>query len=116
MTHSRACRIEGAPMWRRMVVGGCALVAVLCLSGAAVRSHAPVRSSTGVAPRLLMAPDVRSSSSPSNPACTAPTADPNGVVHTYPWYHCYSPQQLRAAYGVDQVANLGAGQTIVLLD
>ncbi|HWE08188.1 MAG TPA: S53 family peptidase [Solirubrobacteraceae bacterium] len=38
------------------------------------------------------------------------------------WYHCYTPQQIRSAYGVDgvnplgRVANDGQGQTIVLVD
>jgi subtilase family serine protease len=30
--------------------------------------------------------------------------------------HCYTPQQIRAAYGVDQLAQKGDGQTIVLVD
>jgi len=37
-------------------------------------------------------------------------------VKTYDWIHCYTAQDIRAAYGVDQVANMGAGQTIVLMD
>jgi subtilase family serine protease len=37
-------------------------------------------------------------------------------VKTYAWLHCYTAQQIRAAYGVDQVANKGDGQTIVLVD
>ncbi|HXL17653.1 MAG TPA: hypothetical protein VN961_09055, partial [Streptosporangiaceae bacterium] len=42
------------------------------------------------------------------------------------WFHCYTPQRIRAAYGVDSVAaisvggstvpNYGQGQTIVLVD
>jgi subtilase family serine protease len=55
------------------------------------------------------------------PACTSPPP-----VHTYTWYHCYTPLQIRAAYGVNAIANptsgdgsgqtLGQGQTIVLVD
>jgi subtilase family serine protease len=55
------------------------------------------------------------------PACTSPPP-----VHIYPWYHCYTPMQIRDAYGVDAIANptvgdcsgktLGQGQTIVLVD
>jgi subtilase family serine protease len=30
--------------------------------------------------------------------------------------HCYTPAEIRAAYGVDQVAQMGQGQTIVLVD
>lgn len=51
-------------------------------------------------------------------ACTSP--DP---VTTYAWYHCYTPFDIRAAYGVDQLGDpttgsgtLGQGQTIVLVD
>ena len=34
-----------------------------------------------------------------------------------PIYHCYTPQDIRAAYGVDKLApNYGQGQTIVLVD
>ncbi len=44
-------------------------------------------------------------------ACTTPPP-----VRTSRFIHCYTPQQIRAAYGVDQVPNKGAGQTIVLVD
>jgi subtilase family serine protease len=54
----------------------------------------------------------------TTPACTSPAP-----VHTYPWYHCYAPSDIRSAYGVSAVGNptantglLGAGQTIVLVD
>lgn len=44
-------------------------------------------------------------------ACTLP--DGSGSQD----YHCYAPQDIRAAYGVDQLApNYGQGQTIVLVD
>ena len=50
-------------------------------------------------------------------ACTLP--DGSNVN----FFHCYTPQQIRAAYGVDSVAtlkngapNYGQGQTIVLMD
>ena len=51
------------------------------------------------------------------PACTSPNP-----VHTYDWYHCYTPFDIRAAYGVtigDPTTGdgtLGQGQTIVLVD
>lgn len=47
----------------------------------------------------------------ATPYCTSPAP-----VHTYAWLHCYTPQQIRSAYGVDQLTQLGAGQTIVLVD
>jgi subtilase family serine protease len=51
-------------------------------------------------------------------ACTTPAP-----VVSYTWIHCYTPQDIRAAYGVDQIGNtttgeglLGQNQTIVLVD
>jgi subtilase family serine protease len=65
----------------------------------------------------IQAPDsAAGSGDTTTPACTAPTPDVSGVVKTYPWYHCYTPQDIRAWYGVDQLGNLGQGQTIVLVD
>jgi subtilase family serine protease len=48
------------------------------------------------------------------PACTSP--DP---VHTSGSFHCYTPADIAAAYGVDNIhktGNFGQGQTIVLVD
>jgi subtilase family serine protease len=52
------------------------------------------------------------------PACTTPAP-----VHHYAYYHCYTPTDIRTAFGVDGVAplksgdpNMGLGQTIVLVD
>lgn len=48
------------------------------------------------------------------PACTSPTP-----VHTSGSFHCYTPADIAAAYGVDKLhANglMGQGQTIVLVD
>ena len=52
-------------------------------------------------------------------ACTAPSPDPSGHTKVYQDFHCYTAQDILAAYGVDQLHNegtLGAGQTIVLVD
>jgi subtilase family serine protease len=68
-------------------------------------------------PQAVMAPESPSvRADGSAPACTAPSADPSGSVKTYAWLHCYTAQQIRAAYGVDAVSNKGDGQTIVLVD
>jgi len=45
-------------------------------------------------------------------ACQRPA--PDNRVSTQ--LHCPTPQQMRAAYGIDQVSNQGEGQTIVLVD
>ncbi len=50
----------------------------------------------------------------STPACTSPAP-----VHTSGSFHCYTPAQIAAAYGVDklhQAGLMGQGQTIVLVD
>jgi subtilase family serine protease len=47
----------------------------------------------------------------TTPACTTPAPKV-----AYSWLHCYTAQQIRAAYGVDQLPNKGDGQTIVLVD
>ncbi|HEU4567308.1 MAG TPA: S53 family peptidase [Marmoricola sp.] len=46
----------------------------------------------------------------TSPACTLPDGGTIAV------YHCYTPQDIRAAYGVDQLADQGQGRTIVLVD
>jgi subtilase family serine protease len=66
--------------------------------------------------------DVAAAAVPTpTPVCTTPSP-----VHTYAWYHCYTPTDIRTAYGVNSIANptvgdgsgktLGQGQTIVLVD
>lgn len=55
----------------------------------------------------------------ANTACTLPDGSGGGYLD---YFHCYTPQQIRSAYGVDAVApltsgpNYGQGQTIVLVD
>lgn len=70
----------------------------------------------------IEAPDSSAGSSDTTtPACTSPPP-----VHAYAWEHCYTPTDVRNAYGVNGVADpaagdgstqtLGQGQTIVLVD
>jgi subtilase family serine protease len=66
----------------------------------------------------FQAPDTSVARADTAPACTSPAP-----VHVYRYYHCYTPQQIRAAYGVDALGDpstgtglLGQGQTIVLVD
>jgi subtilase family serine protease len=50
----------------------------------------------------------------ATPACTSPAP-----VHTSGSFHCYTPAQIAAAYGVDKLhaaGLMGQGQTIVLVD
>jgi len=64
----------------------------------------------------LQAPEGRSGQAASGaPACTYPDST---AAHpdVQPFIHCYTPAQIRAAYGVDGVPEKGDGQTIVLVD
>jgi subtilase family serine protease len=70
-------------------------------------------------PNFVEAPDIGSVPAGGSPACTSPAP-----VHTYAFFHCYTPGNIAAAYGLDKFrsarsgnpAALGAGQTIVLVD
>jgi subtilase family serine protease len=82
-------------------------------SALAKQSHAR----GALVPQSVQAPDSNAGrSDTTTPACTAPSPDVSGTVKTYPWYHCYTPADIRSWYGVDQLGNYGAGQTIVLVD
>ena len=74
---------------------------------------------SAVASAAIQAPNSNMSGTDlTTPACTSPAP-----VHTYAWYHCYAPSNIRDAYGVSALGNpstgtgtLGQGQTIVLVD
>jgi subtilase family serine protease len=80
--------------------------------------HARHRASVMV-PLAEQAPDTSAlPAAGGTPDCTSPAP-----VHTYAYYHCYTPSDIRTAFGVDSVAalksglpNMGLGQTIVLVD
>jgi len=107
-------------MRNRLVVGAVATLG-LVIALAAAGSGRAVQAAAGpvLVPQAFQAPDVPGKAGAEGDACTAPTADPSGVVKTYAWIHCYTPVKIAAAYGVDalhEAGSLGAGQTIVLLD
>lgn len=93
-----------------------------CVSGAKKLARARIsaramRPSTGQAVGLPRIPGLRTSRRTTATDCVLP----DGTSVSY--YHCYTPYDIRAAYGVDQVAplsngmpNYGQGQTIVLVD
>ena len=70
-------------------------------------------------PQSVDAPDTGTVPAGASPACTTPAP-----THTYALFHCYTPGDIAAAYGLDAFraahpndpAALGAGQTIVLVD
>jgi subtilase family serine protease len=79
---------------------------------------AALSAATAASGAVVVADRVASASDATTPACSSPPP-----LKTYAWIHCYGAQQIRAAYGVDQVVNpttgqnlLGEGQTIVLVD
>jgi subtilase family serine protease len=96
--------------------------AVAALTVATLAAAMPVASASNqkvvlkLARNTIQAPESPEHAASGSDACTAPSPDPSGSVKTYAYYHCYTAQDIRAAYGVDAVDNMGAGQTIVLMD
>jgi subtilase family serine protease len=98
----------------RRVVGAASAVAF----GAALL--APLSQVAGsipaVVPFAVQAPDTPATSASTGvpPACVSPAP-----VHSYAFYHCYTPNQIRAAHGLPALtasSSEGAGQTVVLVD
>jgi subtilase family serine protease len=86
------------------------------LVGAAVAVAA--LASAGTASAALQAPDTATGGSAASAACVTPAP-----AHTYAVYHCYTPNDIRSAYGVSALGDpssgtgtLGQGRTIVLVD
>jgi subtilase family serine protease len=86
------------------------------LVGAAVAVAA--LASAGTASAALQAPDTPTGSNDAPADCVTPPP-----AHTYPVYHCYTPGDIRSAYGVSALGDpskgtgtLGQGRTIVLVD
>src|SRR6266568_2332924 len=91
-----------------------AAIAAMALVAGAVRPAAPRPAGPVLVPQAIEAPE--RAFTPGRPvAAPAACVTPPPVV-TSAFIHCYTPAQIRAAYGVDRVANRGAGQTIVLVD
>jgi subtilase family serine protease len=65
-------------------------------------------------PLIAVAPDEPAQFGAAPPACSTPAP-----VHTFAFFHCYTPADIRAAYGVDRLhaeGTTGKGQTIVIVD
>jgi subtilase family serine protease len=106
-------------MHKRRVVGIVGSFGLLVAAALAAPATAQAGPGPVLVPQAYEAPDLPGKAGAAGDACTAPSADPSGVVKTYAWLHCYTPAQILAAYGVDALhasGNMGAGQTIVLLD
>jgi len=75
---------------------------------------AALTSATAAGAALQVPDSAAGANDASTPACTSPAP-----VHTYAWYHCYTPSDITTAYGVNPLQSqhvLGQGQTIVLVD
>ena len=92
-----------------------AAATAVALAASTVGAAAP--SVLQLVPLAVQAPDTALATSDTNLACTFP-ATPAQYTQAlgYSSYHCYTPQDIRSAYAVDQVSQRGAGQTIVLVD
>lgn len=111
--------------WRLTMAAavGTGIVLAAGSAAAAAGPAASVRSAGRISPLAVSVPHVPgvyTKRASSATACVLP--DGSDVS----WFHCYTPQQIRAAYGVDSVPsvtvngttepNYGQGQTIVLVD
>lgn len=95
-----------------LLIGSIGLVGMLTGS---ISAAAPSVAQSGLrfVPLVSLAPDIRPHHGEAD-ACTTP--DP---VFTYAFFHCYTPADMAAAYGLDKVHKeglTGAGQTIVIVD
>ncbi|MEA2217966.1 MAG: hypothetical protein QOJ35_592, partial [Solirubrobacteraceae bacterium] len=63
----------------------------------------------------IQAPDAPRAPGATGNACVYPDSTA-AAPHVQPYVHCYTAAQIRQAYGVDNVAEQGEGQTIVLVD
>jgi subtilase family serine protease len=106
-----------------VAVLGCAGLLTAMGAAAATAPATPSAAAGGLSPQAInirQIPAVITAHHDASTACVLP--DGTNVS----WFHCYTPQQIRAAYGVDSVGtisvggqsvpNYGQGQTIVLVD
>jgi subtilase family serine protease len=112
-------------LWSALLTAAATLAVLgICVTGAAAHA-AHHRRTSPITPRVIMvrpSASAKAGGTSTTPDCTTPST-PSGTPAIYPDFHCYTPQQIRAAYNVDGVAplpdgdqNLGQGQTIVLVD
>jgi subtilase family serine protease len=104
-------------MLGRLLRSGAGSISALLLLGAGGGAQ-PVSTLFAI-PYLVEAPDDGAVPAGGSPACTSPAP-----VHTSAHFHCYTPADIAAAYGLDKFRAahtgdpnaLGAGQTVVLVD
>ncbi len=108
---------------RRALASAAAAMTVAGLAAAAaVTGGTPAATARagGLTPQLVGLPHVPGLITAAKTSATACVLPDNSNVS---YFHCYTPQDIRAAYGVDAIAplqggatNYGQGQTIVLVD
>ncbi len=89
----------------------CALL-IIWFTGAGGLSPSPGR--LQFVPLIAVAPDEPAQFETAPPACTTPAP-----VHTFAFFHCYTPTDIHTAYGVNRLhaeGTTGKGQTIVIVD
>lgn len=114
--------LSGAGRARR-VAAAVAVTAAAGLAAAFAPAGAgapPGQPGGGLAPQIAGLPDVPGLITAKRTSATACVLPDGSNVS---WFHCYQPQDIRSAYGVDSVGKLpsgspdyGQGQTIVLVD
>ena len=101
-------------MFRRLPAMAAALGSGGLLLATLTTGAPAAASSATLVPMAVEAPDTSPQGADVVYNCTTPTP-----VHQYVPYHCYTPDQIAAAYGVDKIhaaGDLGQNQTIVLVD
>src|SRR5487761_1201618 len=104
------------------LLGSAAVLASMSAATGAARV-ASVATASGFSSQAIGVPHLRSLITAHQTSATACVL-PDGTDVS--WFHCYTPRQIRSAYGVDsvppisvggaKVPNYGQGQTIVLVD
>src|SRR6266487_2961082 len=94
-----------------LVLVGLALAGSALIAGAGAQAAKRQPAGPLVVSQAIAAPESAFTSGAPTSASAACVTPPPVLVSAF--IHCYTPAQIRAAYGVDGVPNMGAGQTIV---
>jgi len=90
------------------------VVLTFATAGLFTLAAAPVTAGLQFVPLIQVAPDDNTNATGPSDACTSPAP-----IHTSAFFHCYTPAEMAAAYGVDTLHGegiTGQGQTIVIVD
>src|SRR5437879_8833151 len=94
------------------------LLTVIITSGTMALALPAVETASSIGlqfgPLLAVAPDDPAGLTTASPACISPTP-----VHTYAFFHCYTPSDIYAAYNIAKLhaqGITGKGQTIIIVD